>query len=57
MCYSKDYKIFRDQKKAEETRIVQERRAEAIDRLLNDANKQGEKTKAEETAIKGVAAK
>src|SRR5262245_40780963 len=53
MCYSKEYKVFRDQKKAEETRIVQERRAEVIDRLLNEANK----TKAEGTAIKEIAAK
>ena len=41
MCYAKDYKIFDDQKKAEDTRVVQERRAGLIDRLLNDANKPG----------------
>ncbi len=55
MCYAKDYKIFDDQKKAEDTRVVQERRAGLIDRLLNAANKHGEKTKAEETTVKEVA--
>jgi hypothetical protein len=25
MCYAKDYKIFDDQKKAEDTQVVQER--------------------------------
>jgi hypothetical protein len=55
MCYERDYKIFEDQKKAEDTRVVQERRAGLIDRLLNDANKHGEKTKAEETPVKEAA--
>jgi hypothetical protein len=55
MCYAKDYKIFDDQKKAEDTRVVQERRAGLIDRLLNAASKHGEKTKAEETPVKQVA--
>ena len=44
MCYAKDYKFFDDQKKAEDTQLVQERRASRIDRLLNVANKQDEKT-------------
>ena len=55
MCYERDYKIFEDQKKAEDTRVVQERRAGLIDRLLNDANKHGEKTKADETPVKEAA--
>ncbi len=55
MCYAKDYKIFDDQKKAEDTRVVQERRAGLIDRLLNAANKHGEKTKAGQTPAKEVA--
>jgi hypothetical protein len=42
-------------KKSEETRVAQERRAGVIDRLLNDANKEGEKSKAEEIAVKTVA--
>ena len=43
------------QKKAEDTRVVQERRAGLIDRLLDAANKHGEKTKAEGTPVKEVA--
>jgi hypothetical protein len=55
MCYAKDYKVYDDQKKAEDTQIVHERRAGLIDRLLNAANKHGEKTKAEGTPVKEVA--
>jgi hypothetical protein len=55
MCYERDYKIFEDRKKAEDTRVIQERRAGLIDRLLNAANKSGEKTKAEGTPVKEVA--
>ncbi len=55
MCYTRDYKVFDDQKKAEDTQVVQERRAGLIDRLLNAANKHGEKTKAEGTPVKEVA--
>ena len=55
MCYAKDYKVFDDQKKAEDTQVVQERPAGLIDRLLNAANKHGEKTKAEGTPVKEVA--
>ena len=55
MCYAKDYKVFDDQKKAEDSQVVQERRAGLIDRLLNAANKHGEKTKAEGTSVKEVA--
>ncbi len=55
MCYERDYKIFEDWKKAEATRVVQERRIGLIDRLLNAANKHGEKTRAEETPVKEVA--
>jgi hypothetical protein len=53
MCYSRDYRIFDDKKKAEDTR--QERRAGMIDRLLDDANKQGEKTRAEGPPVKEIA--
>jgi hypothetical protein len=52
MCYAKDYKVYDDQKKAEDTQIVQERRAGLIDRLLNAAS---EKTKSEGTPVKEVA--
>lgn len=44
MCYARDYKFFDDQKKAEDTQLLQERRASLIDRLLNVANKKDEKT-------------
>jgi hypothetical protein len=44
-----------EQKKAQETRVKQEQRAGVIDKLLNDANKQGEKTKVEGTPVKEVA--
>jgi hypothetical protein len=43
MCYAKDYNLFDDQKKAEDTQVVKERRASLIDRLLNAANKQDAK--------------
>ena len=55
MCYAKDYKVFDYQKKAEDTQVVQERRADLIERLLNAASKDGEKTKAEESSVKEVA--
>ena len=55
MCYARDYKVFDDQKKAEDTQVVEQRRAGLIDRLLNAANKHGEKTKAEGTPVKEVA--
>ena len=53
MCWEIDYKFFADQKKAQD-RIEQERRAGLIDRLLNEANRQGEKT-IEKTPIKETA--
>jgi hypothetical protein len=55
MCYARDYKVFDDQKKAKDTQVVQERRAGLIDRLLDAANKHGEKTKAEGAPVKEVA--
>jgi hypothetical protein len=55
MCHARDYKIFDDQKKVEEARVMQERRAGVIDRLLNEASKQGEKTKAEGMRVKDTA--
>jgi hypothetical protein len=54
MCYAKDYRFFDDQKKAEDTQVVQQRRAGLIARLLNAANKHGEKTEAEKTPVKEV---
>src|SRR5215475_10802535 len=55
MCYAKDYRFLDNQKKAEDTQVPQERRAGLIARLLNAANKQGEKTEAERTPAKEVA--
>jgi hypothetical protein len=45
-----DYKFFAEQKKAQQTRIEQERRAGVIHQLLNEANKQGEPSNVEGTA-------
>jgi hypothetical protein len=53
MCYSRDYKIFDDRKKAEDAR--QERRAGVIDGLLDEANKHGQKIKAEGPPVKDIA--
>ena len=47
MCWEIDYKLFADQKKAQEFRIEQERRAGVIDQLLNEANTQGETSNVE----------
>jgi hypothetical protein len=55
MCWDIDYKFFAEQRKAQETRIKQEQRAGVIDQLLNEANKQGEKTNVETTPVKQVA--
>jgi protein-disulfide isomerase len=55
MCWEIDRKLFAEQKKAQETRVKQEQRAGVIDKLLNDANKQGEKTNVEGTPVKEVA--
>ena len=54
MCWEIDYKFFADQKKAQEAQIKQEQRAGVINQLLNEANKQGEKTEAEGTPVKEV---
>ena len=54
MCWEIDYKFFAEQKRAQETRMKQERRAGLIDQLLDEANRQGEKT-AEETPVKEAA--
>jgi hypothetical protein len=55
MCWEIDYKFFAEQRKMHETRIKQEQRAGVIDQLLNEANKQGEKTNVETTPVKEVA--
>jgi hypothetical protein len=56
MCWEVDYKFFAEQqKKAQDARIKQEQRAGVIDRLLNEANKQDEKTEVEGTPVKEAA--
>jgi protein-disulfide isomerase len=55
MCWEIDYKLFAGQKKAQEIRIEQERRGGVIDQLLNEANKQGEKSNVEGTPVKETA--
>jgi hypothetical protein len=55
MCWEVDYKFFAEQKKAQDARVKQEQRAGVIDRLLNQADDQGEKTKVEATPVKEVA--
>ena len=55
MCWEIDRQFFAEQKKEQETRVKQEQRAGVIDKLLNDANKQGEKANVETTPVKEVA--
>ena len=55
MCWEMDHQVFAEQKKAHENRVKQEQRAGVIDRLLNEANKQGEKTNVKGTLVKDVA--
>jgi protein-disulfide isomerase len=55
MCWEIDYKFLAEQKKAQETRIKVQRRADLIDQFLNDANQQGKETKVEGTPAKEVA--
>jgi hypothetical protein len=40
MCWEIGYEFFAEQKKAQETRIKQQRRADLIEQLLNDADQQ-----------------
>ena len=54
MCWEIDYNFFAEQKKVQEARIKQEQRAGVIDQLLNEANKQGDDTKTEGTAVNEV---
>jgi hypothetical protein len=54
MCWEMDYEFFAEQKKAQEARIKQEQRAGVIDQLLNDANKQDQKTNVQGTPVTEV---
>src|SRR5262249_1342164 len=55
LCWEIDYKFFAEQKKAQQTRIEQERRAGVIHQLLIEANKQGEPSNVEGTPAKETA--
>ncbi len=55
MCWEIDYKFFAELEKARETRTKQKQRAGVIDSLLNEANKQSDKTNVEGTTVKEVA--
>ena len=55
MCWEMDYKLFAELNKAQEARIKQEQRGEVITKLLNEANKQNEKTDVAGTPVKEVA--
>jgi hypothetical protein len=50
-----DYKFLAEHKKAQEARAKKEQRAGVIDQLLNDANKQDQKTNVEGTPATEVA--
>jgi hypothetical protein len=54
-CWEMDYKFLAELEKTRQARTKQEQRAGVIDQLLNDANKQDEKTKAEGIPVTEVA--
>ena len=54
MCYGRDYDRIIEAEKAEEAKHQQQRRAEEIDKMLNEANKQAEESK-DPAAAKDVA--
>ena len=53
VCWEIDYKLLNWKKR--ETKVKQEQRAVVIDSLLNEANKQGDRTNVEGTTVKKVA--
>ncbi|MGA7085947.1 MAG: hypothetical protein WB005_22635 [Pseudolabrys sp.] len=55
MCWEIDYKLFAELEKARETKVKKEQRAVVIDSLLNEANKQGDKTNVDGTTVNEVA--
>jgi hypothetical protein len=54
MCWEMDYKLFAELRRSRKLGS-QEQRGEVITKLLNEANKQSEKTDLEETPVKEVA--
>ena len=55
MCWEIDYKLFAELEKAREIKVKQEQRAVVIDNLLNEANKQSDKTNVDGTTVEEVA--
>ena len=55
MCWEMDYKFLAEHEKTQQARTKRHQRAGVIDQLLNDANKQDEKTKVEGTPVTEVA--
>ena len=55
MRWEIDYKLFAELEKARETKIKQEQPAVVIDKLLNEATKQSDKTNVDGTTGKEVA--
>jgi hypothetical protein len=55
MCWEMDYRFLAEQKKAQQTRAEQEQREGVIKALLNEANKQGDNTKAEASEVREAA--
>jgi hypothetical protein len=54
MCWEMDYEYFAELEKAKKAEMAQEKRTGVIKDLLADANKQAEKTGAEETPASEV---
>jgi hypothetical protein len=54
MCHGRDYYRIVDDKKAEEAKVQQQRRAGQIDKMLSEANKQVEES-TDPAAAKDVA--
>jgi hypothetical protein len=51
MCWEIDYHYLAEQKKAQETKIKEERRTGVIQDLLKEANKQPDETKTEKAPV------
>jgi hypothetical protein len=54
MCWEVDYRFLVEQKKAQDTRIKQQQRADLIDQLLKETNQPRKETEVEETPAKEV---
>ena len=55
MCWEIDYKLFAEREKTRESKVKQEQRAVVIDNLLNEANKQSDKTNVDGTTVEEAA--